>query len=237
MIENKDIEQARALHYKFFGAIYSFIDSQKQIDDILKMLELFLDNPINDDFKNASKKMYEFLKVDGLQKLKNESNSVFVSPESTFIPMSASYFDEGRDDGQKRVKVAEFVFGSKFRKNEFASNDSEDNIVFLFEFMYTLIKSAVSDDEQSLDISHKVFEEILNDFLNDFANILYVHEDTDFYKNSAVLLNIFIEFERFYLDVEPSKKTASKEKVSAAIKKDRKPFTKRVERDLDEIVL
>lgn len=237
MIKNRDIEQARALYYKFFGTIFGFINSQKQVDDILKAVELFSSNPISENSKTALKHMSEFLQNDGLAKLKDENDAVFVSPDSTFIPMSASYYDEGRDDGQKRVKVAEFVFSSKFRKNEFICNDSEDNIVFLFLFMHALIQAGTNGDEKSLELSSEVFKEIINDFLNEFIDVLYVHENAFFYKNSAILLNDFLEFERFYLDVAPSQKTASKERASAVIKKDRKPLTKKVRRNLDEIVL
>jgi len=237
MIKNRDIEQARAIYYKFFAAIFNFIDTNEQIDDILKMLELFSNNPMSENSENALKQMSFVLEDNSLQILKDEQNAVFVSPESTFVPISASYFDEGRDDGQKRVKAAEFVFSSKFRKNELQSNDSEDNLIFLFSFMNALIQAGVNGDEESLKLSKELFKEMLNDCLDEFANILYAHEKADFYKNSAILLGDFIEFERFYLDIAPSHKTISKERASAVIKTDRKPLKERIKRDLNEIVL
>ncbi|MDR0467365.1 MAG: molecular chaperone TorD family protein [Campylobacteraceae bacterium] len=237
MVKNRDIEQARAIYYKFFETIFSFIDTDKQIDDISKMLELFLNNPMSEESKNAIKQMILVLENDSLKTLKDEQNAVFVSPDSTFVPMSVSYFDEGRDDGQKRVKAAGFVFGSKFRKNEFHTNDPDDNITFLFSFMNALINSGVDGDEEGLKLAKEVFKELLNECLDEFADILYIHEKGDFYKNSAVLLGDFIEFERFYLGIDPSHKSSSKERTSVVIKKDRKPFAKRVERDMNEIKL
>ena len=55
-------------------------------------------------------------------------------------------------------------------------------------------------------------------------------------KHSSIL-RAFIDFERLYLNVAPSQKVESAERVSAAIQRDRKPLTQRVRRNLDEIVL
>lgn len=237
MTKTKEIEQARALYYKFFGIIYSFINDKKCIDDINELIKLFLQNAINDEAKEALVKMQEFLSSDGYQKLKEENNNVFISPDSAFVPMSASYFDEGRDDGQKRVKASELVYSSRFRRNETKTNDPEDNIPFLFSFMHALIQDGVNGNKESLELSKKVFEEMFNDFLNDYIDILYTHENANFYKNSAILLKIFTDFERIYLNVTPSNRHMSDERVSSIIQKDRKPLTQKIRRNLDEIKL
>ncbi|MFV0482415.1 MAG: molecular chaperone [Campylobacteraceae bacterium] len=231
------IEQARALYYKFFAIVFGAKKSEKEVDDLIELLGLFMQNPMDEASLDAVKNMSEFLRKYGLKGFKEECDDVFTSPESSFVPFSASYFDEGRDDGEKRVESAGYVFESKFRKNELNTNDSEDTVAFLFSFMQTLLNAGKSGDSESLALAKKMFEKVLNEFLDDFSSILFSHESAFFYKNVAVLLYAFTEFERFYLDVAKSQKSASKERASAVIQKDRKPLTQKVRRNLDEIVL
>jgi TorA maturation chaperone TorD len=229
----KSIEQARSLYYKFFATAFGFID-ENSYDILTELIKLLKENPMDTVSFEALCSMYEFLENGGTVALKSESDDLFISPESSFVPVSASYYDEGRDDGKKRLDTISLILKSAFRKNEFACKDSEDSVCFLCQFMQAL---TLKQDENSLEIAKNMFKEILNDFIDDFAMNLYRHENGDFYKNLAIVLSTFGEFERFYLGVAPSLKTASSERISAVIKKDRKPMTQKIRRNLDEIVL
>jgi len=103
--------------------------------------------------------------------------------------------------------------------------------------MSMLIQAGQEGDTESLTLSKELFSDVLNDCVDDFMDHLFQHEQTFFYKNTAIVLNAFIDFERLYLNVLPSEKVASAERVSAVIQRDRKPLTQRVRRNLDEIVL
>ena len=236
-MNNEAINKARFLYYAFFAKILDFVEKEETYADVETLVNIFIENPLDENAYEALISIRDDLKVKGLCALKEEYNNVFVSPESSFIPLSASYYDEGRDDGQKRVKAAGLMLRSKFRRNKPVCNDSEDQIIFVFRFMHMLIEAGCDGDEESLALSQEVFSEILNDCIDDFIENLFQHEKTFFYKNTAIVLKAFIDFERLYLNVAPSQKVASSEKVSAAIQRDRKPLTQRIKRNLDEIVL
>lgn len=231
------INQARALYYTFFAKIFSFAAKAEEYASLDELLSVFIANPLDETSHEAFLLIQKALKEEGYGALKQEYDEVFVSPESSFVPLSASYYDEGRDDGQKRVQAAGFVLRSKFRKNKPMCNDSEDQVLFLFRFMSKLIQAGSTGDEESLKISKEVFSEIINEFIDEFLEHLLNHEYSFYYKNTAIILEAFIEFERMYLGVSPSEKVASAERVSAVIQRDRKPLTQRVRRNLDEIVL
>lgn len=231
------INQARLLYYAFFAKILDFVEKEEAYADIETLLNIFSANPLDESTLEAFLSIKNHLKTEGFTALKQEYDDVFVSPESSFIPLSASYYDEGRDDGQKRVKAAGLVLRSKFRKNKPICNDSEDQILFLFRFMNKLIQAGVEGDEESLTLSREVFADVINDCIDEFIDHLSQHEQTFFYKNTAIILRAFIDFERLYLNVAPSQKVESAERISAAIQRDRKPLTQRVRRNLDEIVL
>lgn len=236
-MNNKAIEQARSLYYKFFGITFDFINSEEQIDTLFELILQFSQNPMNENARNHLDSLQLFLTKGGLKALKNENDELFISPATSFIPMSVSYYDEGRDDGQKRVECVEYILCSKFRKNELKCKNSEDNLTFLFQFMQVLIQAGVKDDKESLELSTKIFTNILNDYLDEFINSILTHESGIFYKDVAGLLKIFVDFERFYLEVKVPKQKIVKERVGLAIQRDRKPLVQRVKRDLNEIKL
>lgn len=236
-MDKKAINQARSLYYIFFAKMLDFAPNDEGYKDVETLLPIFLSNPLDEGSYEALGIIQEKIKTEGFSALRAEYDEVFVSPESSFIPLSASYYDEGRDDGQKRVKAADLVLRSKFRRNKPLCNDSEDQIVFAFRFMSMLIQAGLEGDEESLNLAHTFFVEILNECVDDFAELLFTHEKSVFYKNTAIVLKAFSDFERLYLDVAPSQKVASAHRVGAVIQTDRKPLTQRIRRNLDEIVL
>jgi len=231
------INQARLLYYAFFAKILDFVENEEAYIDIETLLNIFIENPLDEITQEALISIKNHLEEEGFKALKQEYDDVFVSPESSSIPLSASYYDEGRDDGQKRVKAAGILLRSKFRRNRPVCNDPEDHILFLFRLMNMLIKAGQENDTESLELSKELFSEIINDCVDDFIDHLFRHEQAFFYQNTAIVLKAFIDFERLYLNVLPSEKVASAERVSAVIQRDRKPLTQRVRRNLDEIVL
>lgn len=231
------INKARALYYTFFARILDFAQKEEHYADVESLIESFSANPLDEGSFEALRALGEHLKKEGFGALKQEYDNVFVSPESSFIPLSASYYDEGRDDGQKRVKAAGMLLRSKFRRNKPVCNDSEDQILFVFRFMHTLIQAGIEGDEESLLLSKELFSEILNECVDEFTGLLYSHEKSVLYKHTAIILKAFMDFERLYLGVAPSHKVASAQRVSAVIQADRKPLSQRIRRNLDEIVL
>ena len=99
-INDQSIHQARALYYTFFVKILSFNAQADKYAKIADLLKIFIANPLDEDSDVAFRSIDSSLRAKGgCEALKEEYDEVFVSPESSFIPMSASYYDEGRDDG------------------------------------------------------------------------------------------------------------------------------------------
>ena len=153
----------------------------------------------------------------GFDALKTEIDRVFCSPATGFLPTTASFYTEGRDDGAKRVEMTEFILQSRFRKNNTAYKENEDHIGFVFMFMQRLLMDSLQGDEDARALSGRVFTNILNLFLDDFANQLMQHGESGFFKQVALILRSFTELERVYHNVckpEPAgaNKSATPEK-------------------------
>ena len=95
-----------------------------------------------------------------------------------------------------------FLAKTKIRRDEKAYSDYEDHIGFIFSVMSELCELIANGEEQYKNTAHCIFEQILNEFVDRFAKELYEHESADIFKNIAILLKSFIEFERVYLEVQ-----------------------------------
>ncbi len=188
---DENLIKARMLYYAFFSEVFNFLESKKAYEDIALKLERLSEAPINEDAKKALDAMREFLKQ-GYEALKEEQNEVFYSPVTSFVPMSASFYDEKRDDGKKRIKMISLMKQAGFVKDE-SFKDSEDHVGFIYAFMFTLLSSLKAQD---IELSKEVFKDILNPFADEFTQRIYIHEKSGFYKYVAVLLDVFMKLER-----------------------------------------
>lgn len=231
---NKEaIDKARVIYYGLFSTLFSFVNAQKDYESILKTVKVLNENPIDENSQIALTQMMEFLSKGGFEALKDENNIVFFSPSTAYIPVTASYYNEARDDGKKRLEMMNYVLKTSFRRDETKFSDAEDHISFVFGFIQKLIQENLAKEESN-DMVLEVFENILNEMVDEFAQNLYNHENSEFYKNAAILLKVFIEVERSFLDV---KNIASAQKVveREPVKKAKKEFKPRAKRNLDEV--
>ncbi|MGB7403382.1 MAG: molecular chaperone TorD family protein [Arcobacter sp.] len=231
-MKTEELNKARAIYYGLFCSLFSFIDNNKEYENIERIIELLSNSPIDEHSKEALNKMNEFLKAKGFDGLKEENNQVFFSPSTSYIPVTASYYNEDRDDGQKRVEMTNIVLKSTFRKNTISFKDAEDHISFILNFIQKLIEEDLENIENPLVL--ECFSNILNGFIDLFINFVYKHEESDFYKNSAILLKVFIELERALLNVEKPKEHKRRTQHELFHKK-RKEFVKRAKRNFDEV--
>ena len=65
---------------------------------------------------------------------KKEQNSALFDFSYANVPLSASFYDEGRDEGAMKILVLNTLKKSKFRRNDEFCKDSEDFIGFIFGF-------------------------------------------------------------------------------------------------------
>lgn len=237
-MKDKEVHLARAAYYGWLAVLFGYIKEEESLGQVVENIEFFATSPLEEKSKEAIAAMRLFLQRKGKKGVKEESDLVFYSFDTSMIPMSASYYDEQRDDGKKRLDTIEILLASPFRRDTFTCKDSEDHVSLLFELMSSLVRHGVmQEDEKSLELAEKLFETILNPFIDMFSSLVFAHEATDFYKQVAVVLRGLVEFERFYLQIAPPKKEEALPTIVAVEQKDRKPFAQKARRNPDEITL
>ena len=233
-MKQNEINSARVVFYGLFASVLSFLETDKDFKAIQNTVDILSQNPLDENSEKALMEMKSILDNKGFEGLKDESNIVFFSPSSAYIPMSASYYCEARDDGKKRQEMLELVNLSNFRRDSEKYKDNEDNIVFMFNFMSHLIKNTLDGDEHSEKITRGVFEGVLNKIVDQFATNVYKHENSNFFKNMAIVLKVFIEFERQLYSLNPVKNTEVKEVIKTHGKKEKVPAKAKAKRNFDE---
>ncbi|WP_375723141.1 molecular chaperone TorD family protein [Arcobacter sp. KX21116] len=229
-MNTQQLNKARALYYGLFSSLFSFIDNTEKYENIQNTINLLSQNPLDEYSDNALKMMKIFLQDKGQEGLQEENNDVFFSPSTSFIPTTASYYSEDRDDGQKRVEMTNLVLKSKFRKDNENFKEAEDHVSFIFSFLQTLIEQDFSENKN--DLVNDVYLKILNDVIDLFIGKLYSHESSVFYKETAILLKVFIELERAYLNIKTNNNKVRNEEET--YHRTKKNFKKKDKRNFDK---
>ena len=84
------------------------------------------------------------------------------------------------------------------RRDEAKFKENEDNVGFVFTLMSEFI-AREGELELYGELEEQLFKEIINPNIDEFINDLFNHESSEIYKDVAVLLQGFIEFERVVL--------------------------------------
>ncbi|ADG92639.1 conserved hypothetical protein [Arcobacter nitrofigilis DSM 7299] len=225
-MNTQEVNKARALYYGLFSSLFSFINDNEKYENIQNIITLLSANPIDEHSDKALKAMKIFLQEKGLEKLQEENNEVFFSLSTSFIPTTASFYAEGRDDGKKRVEMTNLILQSKFRKDSENFKEAEDHVSFIFSFLQTLIEQDFSQNENIL--INDIYINVLNDVIDLFIKKIYSHESSIFYKEAAILLKVFIELERTYLNIKINDNQKIDEEKS--FHKSKKSFRKKKKR-------
>ncbi len=227
-MNNQEVNRARALYYGLFSSLFSFINDKKKYENIQNTINILSTSPIDEHSDKALKAMKSFLQENGLKKLQEENNEVFFSLSTSFIPTTASYYAEGRDDGKRRLEMTNLILQTKFRKDSEKFKEAEDHISFIFTFIQTLIEEDYSQSENQ--IINDIYKIVMNDVIDLFIGKLYSHESSVFYKEVAILLKVFIELERAYLNI----KIDDNEKINEEknLHKSKKGFKKKRKKEL-----
>lgn len=236
---NKEaINKARAVYYGLFASLLTFFENKNDLEVIRKTINMLASNPLDEASFSAFSNMQNLLITKEYAFLKEESDKVFFSPYAAYIPVTASFYVESRDDGKMRLAMVNFVLSSKFRRDNDKFKELEDHIGFIVLFMQKLIEDELSGNEESAQLSREVFVNILNPFVDEFIAALYAHEYSHFYQEFAVVMQSFIALERLYLDVKkPIKKDETPRVFINENQKVRKPIKERPKKNMEEFVL
>jgi len=240
--EKKAINNARAVYYGLFSSLFAFVQENERFKGVKETIDLLLENPLDENSKKALSNMVSIINTVGLKILESEYDGIFYDLSSDPVPTTASFYEEERDDGKKRAIMVDYVLQSKYRRDDKKYSDLEDDIGFIFSFMQKLIQDEVNADEKSSFLEREVFRNVLNEFVDEFIENIYMHENSAFYQEVALLLKVFIEFERVYLGIgKPKEKIKSKKEkevfISDAEAKRRLENKRKKSQDIVECVL
>ncbi len=205
------INKSRSIYYGLFSSLFAFTYDKDRFSGVRETVELLREYPLTDEAEEALKRIYEVVK-DNYDELSEQYDRVFFDSSSP-IRTTASYYDEGYESGRKRVEMINYILKTDIRRDEEKYTDTEDDIGFICAFMYYLITNVNSSNEYE-KLQKEVFKNILNPFADEFANSLIEYEKSGVFKDIAILLKEFIEFERVFFDVpKPVVKEHKEEKV------------------------
>jgi len=147
--------QARSYYYEFFAIPFFFYETDAKFKRWKEQLEFLCSSPIvssdEAEFQNLAK--FDFAAF------KSEQNSVLFDFSYANVPMSASFYDEGRDDGRMRVAVIDVLKKSKFRRNMELCKECEDYVGFIFYLHSTLLRDAATKHSAVLNGQNSVANE------------------------------------------------------------------------------
>lgn len=208
-IDKTAINKARATYYGFFASLFPFSFGTEQCEHLDKTLDLLCLHPLDEQSERALNNMQRRLNTRGFAALKNENERLFFRPDTVSIPMTASYFNERRDDGRKRLQMIEYLHASSFRRNSVEFKEHEDHIEFILLFLQTMIIQELDGDTDANALSRAVFEDVLNEMIDPFIDQLLTHHHSSFYRQVALALQSFIDFERIFFEVgKPPRQSA-----------------------------
>ena len=208
---DKNITKARAYFYEFLAYPLFFHTSDEKFARWREQLSYLAQNPLSEQSAEAFANLEEF----SFKELVNEQNEVLFG--FTNIPLSASFYEEGRDNGAARLRVIHCLNLSPYRRDKELCKDSEDYVGFIFLAMATFLNDEFNDAK---NISDKLFSETLNLFVDEFGSLLLAHKNANFFRSYALILKDFIELERAVLSVEAPAKPQGDSVAVTALKKE-----------------
>lgn len=203
---NEEINTARAYFYEFFAQPFLFA-GEEDFKAWRKQAQILAQNLLDDSLE----KDFEILLGFEFKTYKAEQNAVFFDLSYVNVPLSASFYDEGRDDGQMKLQASELVRKSKFRKDE-KCRQSEDEFGFAFGFIASVLKSEPQ-------IAEQFFRFVLNPVVDEFVEKLSIHQNSNFYAHLARIMSVFFAHERMYLNLQAPVKKEGKSLADKALER------------------
>ena len=154
---DKNITKARAYFYEFLAYPLFFHTSDEKFARWREQLSYLAQNPLSEQSAEAFANLEKF----SFKELVNEQNEVLFG--FTNIPLSASFYEEGRDNGAARLRVIHCLNLSPYRRDKELCKDSEDYVGFIFLAMATFLSDEFNGAK---NISDKLFGETLNLFID-----------------------------------------------------------------------
>ena len=187
----------RGLYYSLFSRFFVFSQDADRFSGVNAMLGLASAHALNEESAAAIMRIQAKFDEKNPQNLADEFDEIFHAPPSP-LRNSLSYYDEGYEVGHACAKVRKILARTDLRRDEAKFKENEDNVGFVFALMSEFI-ARESELELYGELEEQLFKEIINPNIDEFMEGLFNHESSEIYKDVAVLLQGFIEFERVVL--------------------------------------
>ena len=197
MTSKGEFAAGRGLYYSLFSRFFVFSQEADRFSGVNAMLGLASAHALNEESAAAIMRIQARFDEKNPQNLADEFDEIFHALPSP-LRNSLSYYDEGYEVGHACAKVRKILARTDIRRDEAKFKENEDNVGFVFALMSEFI-ARESERELYGELEEQLFKEIINPNIDEFINDLFNHESSEVYKDVAVLLQGFIEFERVVL--------------------------------------
>ena len=197
MTSKGEFAAGRGLYYSLFSRFFVFSQDADRFAGVNAMLGLASAHALNEESAAAIMRIQARFDEKNPQNLADEFDEIFHALPSP-LRNSLSYYDEGYEVGHACAKVRKILARTDLRRDEAKFKENEDNVGFVFALMSEFI-ARESELELYGELEERLFKEIVNPNIDEFIESLFNHESSEIYKDVAVLLQGFIEFERVVL--------------------------------------
>ena len=197
MTSKGEFAAGRGLYYSLFSRFFVFSQGADRFSGVNAMLGLASAHALNEESAAAIMRIQAKFDEKNPQNLADEFDEIFHALPSP-LRNSLSYYDEGYEVGHACAKVRKILARTDIRRDEAKFKENEDNVGFVFALMSEFI-ARESELELYGELEEQLFKEIINPNIDEFIEGLFNHESSEIYKDVAVLLQGFIEFERVVL--------------------------------------
>ena len=197
MTSKGEFAAGRGLYYSLFSRFFVFSQDADRFSGVNAMLGLASAHALNEESAAAIMRIQVKFDEENPKNLADEFDEIFHALPSP-LRNSLSYYDEGYEVGHACAKVRKILARTDIRRDEAKFKENEDNVGFVFALMSEFI-ARESELELYGELEEQLFKEIINPNIDEFIESLFNHESSEIYKDVAVLLQGFIEFERVVL--------------------------------------
>jgi TorA maturation chaperone TorD len=196
-MENKNINLARSVYYEMLSLFFveSFVKDTK---DLVQKLQLLIDNTFEEDVRVSLESIKT--KLESGEDLYREFEYLFLLPFGSGVSLSSSYYYEEREAGAMLLVMREELAKTTVRKDDSLFTNPEDDFGFVFSFMSHLAKEEIErvdfTDSSQVVILQKVIKPHYKKLVENIKN-----SDSNIYKDVAIVLDSFIDFDCYYLGV------------------------------------
>lgn len=184
---------ARIHLYSMLASLYINGAMQKDYEYVISVLDAINAEPFNDDAKDISVLMLEFMR-NKKDEVLNEYEVLFNLPFGDFINSSVSYYYDERELGAQTILAKEIMAEAGYIKADFYSL-GEDEYGFLCGLSAKLLK------ENKNDLQKQVFKNLLLPYIDKFLDAQLHSKRAEFYKLVASMFGLVIAFEKSYFEL------------------------------------